>query len=134
MGHQQQEIEGPPLYNLSLETLSIDENHTLTSEAVEIILRSPTAQTLSYGQFFRVDAFTSANILRLARGCPKLVDLVWYLDGLTPLTDGNGQNVDDLTELLESRAKQSSEKTYFEIDVFEEFGPWKADSYHYSNT
>ena len=39
-----------------------------------------------------------------------------------------------LTELLESRAKQSSEKTYFEIDVFEEFGPWKADSYHYSNT
>ena len=56
------------------------------------------------------------------------------VDGLTPLTDGNGQNVDDLTELLESRAKQSSEKTYFEIDVFEEFGPWKADSYHYSNT
>ena len=67
-------------------------------------------------------------------GCPKLVDLIWYLDGLTPLTDGNGQNVDDLTELLESRAKQSSEKTYFEIDVFGEFGPWKADSYHYSNT
>ena len=56
------------------------------------------------------------------------------MDGLTPLTDGNGQNVDDLTELLESRAKQSSEKTYFEIDVFGEFGPWKADSYHYSNT
>ena len=53
---------------------------------------------------------------------------------LTPLADGNGQNVDDLTELLESRAKQSSEKTYFEIDVFGEFGPWKADSYHYSNT
>ena len=97
-------------------------------------LGSKTAQTLTDGLFYSIDAFTSANILRLARGCPKLVDLVWYLDGLTPLTDGNGQNVDDLTELLESRAKQSSEKTYFEIDVFEEFGPWKADSYHYSNT
>ena len=106
----------------------------LTPRVVDIILGSKTAQTLSDGQFYGVDAFTSANMLRLARGCPKLVDLVWFLDGLTPLTDGNGQNVDDLTELLESRAKQSSEKTYFEIDVFEEFGPWKADSYHYSNT
>ena len=63
--------------------------------------------------------------MRLARGCPKLVDLVWYLDGLTPLTDGNGQNVDELTELLESRAAQSSEETYYEIDVFEEHGPDK---------
>ena len=73
--------------------------------------------------FHCVDAFTSANILRLARGCPKLVDLVWFLDGLTPLTDGNGQNVDDLEELLESRAKQTTEDTYYEIDVFEEHGP-----------
>ena len=62
-------------------------------------------------------------MLRLARGCPKLVDLVWFLDGLTPLTDGNGQNVDDLEELLESRAKQTTEDTYYEIDVFEEHGP-----------
>jgi len=38
-------------------------------------------------------------------------------------TDGNGQNVDDLEELLKSRAKQSTEETYFEIDVFEEHGP-----------
>ena len=44
---------------------------------------------------------------------------------ITPLTDGNGQNVDELTELLESRAAQSSEDTYYEIDVFEEHGPDK---------
>ena len=69
--------------------------------------------------------------MRLARGCPKLVDLVWYLDGLTPLTDGNGQNVDDLEELLESRAKQSTEDTYFEIEVFKEYGPWKSDNWRY---
>ena len=72
-------------------------------------------------------------MLLFLTGCGLLGELA-DMDGLTPLTDGNGQNVDDLTELLESRAKQSSEKTYFEIDVFEEFGPWKADSYHYSNT
>ena len=95
----------------------------LTPRVVDIILGSKTAQTLSDGQFYGVDAFTSANMLRLARGCPKLVDLVWFLDGLTPLTDGNGQNVDDLEELLKSRAKQSTEDTYFEIDVFEEHGP-----------
>ena len=106
----------------------------LTPRVVDIILGSKTAQTLSDAHFYGVEAFTSANILRLARGCPKLVDLVWYLDGLTPLTDGNGSNVDDLEELLESRAKQITEDTYYEFDVFEEYGPWKADSHRYSNT
>ena len=96
-----------------------------------IAMGSKTAQTLTDGLFYGIDAFTSANILRLARGCPKLVDLVWYLDGLTPLTDGNGQDVDELAELLDSRAPR---KGMYEIEVFEEFGPWKADSYHYSNT
>ena len=101
--------------NLSLETLSIDENHTLTSEAIEIILRSPTAQTLSYGQFYNVDAFTSANVLRLVRGCPKLVDLLWHLSGLTGLADG--QNVDDLLALLKERGKGNPDQ-YVEVDVF----------------
>ena len=100
--------------NLSLETLSIDENHTLTSEAVEIILRSPTAQTLSYGQFFRVDAFTSANILRLVRGCPKLIDLLWHLDCDRHV---DGQNVDDLLALLKDRGKGNPDQ-YVEVDVF----------------
>ena len=99
--------------NLSLETLSIDENHTLTSEAVEIILRSPTAQTLSYGQFFRVDAFTSANILRLVRGCPKLVDLLWHLDCDRHV---DGQNVEDLLALLKDRGKGNPDQ-YVEVDV-----------------
>ena len=57
-----------------------------------------------------------------------------YVDGLSPLTDGAGQDVDDLTELLESRAAQSSEETYYEVDeVFDHFGPWKQDSYRYKN-
>ena len=73
---------------------------------------------------------TSANVLRLALGCPKLVDLVWYAS-LTPLADGNGENVDALEELLESRAKQSSKTTYVEIEVFEEFGPWKTGNWRH---
>ena len=103
----------------------------MTEGVIDIILASRTAQTLTDGHIYGVDAFTSTNMLRLARGCPKLVDLIWYLDGLTPLTDSNGQNVDDLEELLESRAKQSTEGTYYECDVFEEYGPWKADSHRY---
>ena len=99
--------------NLSLETLSIDENHTLTSEAIEIILRSPTAQTLSYGQFYKVDAFTSANILRLVRGCPKLIDLLWHLDCDRHV---DGQNVDDLLALLKDRGKGNPDQ-YVEVDV-----------------
>ena len=77
-----------------------------------------------------VEASTSANVLRLALGCPKLVDLVWYAS-LTPLADGNGENVDALEELLESRAKQSSKTTYVEIEVFEEFGPWKTGNWRH---
>ena len=54
-------------------------------------------------------------------------------DCLTPLADGNGENVDNLTELLESRAKQSNEPTYFEIEVFPTYGPWKRNSHRYAN-
>ena len=61
----------------------------------------------------------------------KLVDVVWFQRGLTPLTDGAGQDVDDLEELLESRCKQRSEETYYDIDVFQRFGPWRANNYRY---
>ena len=67
----------------------------------------------------------------IVRGCPKLTDLCWYARGLTPLTDGNGENVDDLEELLESRGEQISRNTYFEIEVFPTYGPWKRNSHQY---
>ena len=71
------------------------------------------------------------HVLRLARNCPKLASMCWYANGLTPLTDANGPNVDDLEELLESRGKQTDKLTYYEIEVFAEYGPWKRNSHHY---
>ena len=120
--------------NFALETIHVESNYVLTPRVVDIILGSKTAQILNDANFYGVDAFTSANILRLARGCPRLVDLCWHVDGLTPLTDGAGQDVDDLIELLESRAAQSSADAYYDVDdVFAKFGPWKPGSYHYKN-
>ena len=109
-------------------------NSTLTAGVVDIILESQAAQTLTELDLCAIDALTSAGVLRLVRGCTKVNDLYWYASSeslLTPLTDGNGQNVDDLYELLESRGKQSSEDTYVEIEVFPEYGPWKRGSYHF---
>ena len=117
--------------NLALERLMLDDNSTLTAGILDIILASQTAQTLFDVSLCHVEAITSANLLRLARGCPKLTTVYWYAYNLTPLTDGNGQNVDDLTELLESRAKQSTEDTHIEIEVFKEYGPWTPDNWRY---
>ena len=87
--------------NLALERLMLDDNSTLTAGIIDIILASQTAQTLFDVSLCHVEAITSANLLRLARGCPKLTTVYWYAYNLTPLTDGNGQNVEDLNELLE---------------------------------
>ena len=43
-------------------------------------------------------------------------------------------SIDDLTELLKSRAAERKGSSYYEVDeVFKDFGPWKANSYHYKN-
>ena len=109
--------------NLALENLSIDRNDTLTPDVVDIILRSPTAQTLSDAAFFRSQAVTSAGMLRLVRGCPRLWNLAWYVEGLTPLAvawpEGtqHGNNVDDLNALLKARGSGRA------INPFKKFGP-----------
>ena len=113
--------------NLALENLSIDRNDTLTPAVVDIILRSPTAQTLSEVAFFHSQAVTSAGILRLVRGCPRLRELAWYVEGLTPLAvawpEGtqHGKNVDDLNALLKERGRGHA--ITFSVDPFKRFGP-----------
>ena len=111
--------------NLKLESLQIDSNYTLTPEVADILLRSPTAATLTWAQFHNTIAFTSAGILRLARGCPRLAQLTWHVSGITPLADGidNGKNVDDLIALLKERCRGHADWT-FSVDPFTRFGPW----------
>ena len=112
----------PSLQELPTELfISIEDNSLLTPGIVDIILASGAAETLSDLHIMSVDAFTPANVLRLAHGCPKLVDLIWYGNGgLRPLADGNGQNVDDLIELLESRGKRKPGR---DIRLFTRLGP-----------
>ena len=110
---------------LKLEKLQIDSNRSrLTPAVVDIILRSPTAETLSWACFSNTYAFTSGGILRLARNCPRLAQIIWRVQGLWPLVDGNGKNVDDLTALLRERCRGHSD-WYFSVDPFRKFGPWK---------
>ena len=119
--------------NFTLENIQIDNNHTLTRAAVDLMLRTPTAETLSEAIFRDISAFTSAVILRLVRGCPRLADLNWReTDGLiSPLgydsLDGtlHGKNVEDLTELLKERCRGRADRSFY-IDPFKKFGPWKS--------
>ena len=105
--------------NLALERLMLDDNSTLTAGIIDIILASQTAQTLFDVSLCHVEAITSANLLRLARGCPNLVDLYWCVDGLTPLADG--QNVEDLMELLKGRGEGIADQ---EIEIETSFGSY----------
>ena len=110
--------------NLKLEALTIDWNDTLTPDVVDIILGSPTAETLSSASFHNTIAFSSAGILRLSRGCPRLAQLTWHVHGLRPIADGNGKNVDDLTALLKERCRGHADWAFW-VDPFRAFGPWK---------
>jgi len=113
--------------NFALEDLSIDDNSPLTPAVVDIILQSTTAQTLSEAAFFHNQAFTSAGILRLARGCPRLWRLSWYGTGLTPLGTAwpegtqHGKNVDDLNALFQERGR--GHPVTSSVDPFKKFGP-----------
>ena len=112
--------------NFALEDLSIDCNDTLTPSVVDIILRSPTAETLSSACFHSTSGFTSAGILRLVRGCPRLRKLWWYESGLTPLGTAwpegtqHGKNVDDLNALLKERGRGLAVTS--SVDPFKKFG------------
>ena len=113
--------------NLALENLSIDRNDTLTPDVVDIIVQSPTAETLSSACLHNTIGFTSAGILRLARGCPRLCKLWWYGSGLTPLGTAwpegtqHGKNVDDLNALLKERGRGLAVTS--SVDPFKKFGP-----------
>ena len=109
--------------NFALEALSIDDNSRLTPAVVDIIVQSPTAATLSRACFSNTIAFSSAGILRLARGCPRLAQLHWQVKGMTPLGTAwpegtqHGKNVDDLNAILKARGRGRA------VNPFKKFGP-----------
>jgi hypothetical protein len=119
--------------NFELENIQIENNHTLTRAAVDLLLRTPTAETLSGAIFRNTSAFTSAVILRLVRGCPRLAELNWREKDrlISPLDydslDGtlHGKNVEDLIELLKERCRGHAGRSFY-IDPFKKFGPWRS--------
>ena len=112
--------------NLSLEKLYLGHENcsTLTSAVVDMIMLSPTAQSLSEAYIMNLPAIAPVDVLRLARGCPRLTNLYWDLYPRLP-TVAHGRHVADLVELLESRCREvkSSERDFapdFEIHVLPE--------------
>lgn len=100
---------------LSLERLELTLMTNVTPEAVNIILRSPTAQTLRSFNNYETPILTSERILRLLRGCPRLKDFGWDTEErLSPIEDG--ANIDAINALLKSRGGE-------EFHPFRTFGP-----------
>ena len=103
---------------LSLERLEITLMESLTPAAVDIIVDSPTAQTLRYFNAYETPIITPATLLRLVRGCPLLNELEWSCsERLSPIEDG--PTIDAINELLKSRGGKE-----LDDDPFVEFGPY----------
>ena len=103
---------------LSLERLEITLMENLTPAAGDIILDSPTGQTLRYFNAYETPIITAATLLRLVRGCPLLNDVDWsWEERLSPIEDG--ANIDAINELLRSRGGKEEDQ----YRPFVEFGP-----------
>ena len=96
-------------HGLPLERLHLVSVENLTDRAIDIILESPCAQTLRYINLSYAPHFSSEDVLRLVRGCPRLADLDWETSEDEPLDrDIDGPNVDAVDALLMSRGGRAS--------------------------
>ena len=101
---------------LSLERLEITLMENLTPAVIDIIVDSPTGQTLRYFNAYDTPIITAATMLRLVRGCTLLNELEWSSsERLSPIEDG--PTIDAINELLKSRGGKELD------DPFVEFGP-----------
>ena len=96
-------------HGLPLERLHLVSVENLTDRAIDIILESPCAQTLRYINLSYAPHFSSEDVLRLVRGCPRLAYLDWETSEDEPLDrDIDGPNVDAVDALLMSRGGRAS--------------------------
>ena len=114
---------------LSLEKLYLGYENcsTLTAAVVDVILRSPTAQSLSFACIMDLPAIAPGDVLRLARGCPRLTALDYSLDPVDsddelPPLDKNlsvadQSHIGDLYALLDSRCREANIPPRFQIKL-----------------
>jgi hypothetical protein len=101
--------------SLSLERLEITLMQNLTPAAIDIIVDSPSGQTLRYFNDYETPIITAATLLRLVRGCPLLNELEWsWNERPSPIEDG--ATIDAINELLRRRGGK-------DLDPFVEYGP-----------
>ena len=94
---------------LRLEHLELTCVQNLTNRAINIILESPCAETLRSIEICHAHQFSSEDVLRLVRGCPRLADLEWETSEEHPLDhDVDGPNVDAIDAILTSRGGRTS--------------------------
>ena len=102
-------------HGLRLERLELVYTQNLTDRAIDIILESPCAQTLRTTFLSYPPLFSSARVLRLVRGCPRLTDPEWEPGDEHPLSRAaDGANVEAMNALLESRGGRRFE---YDLDV-----------------
>ena len=99
----------------------------MTSAVVDIILRSPTAQSLSGACIMDLPAIAPGDVLRLARGCPRLTALDYSLDpvdsddepdeGASGLSVADQSHIGALFDLLDSRCREANIPPRFQIKL-----------------
>ena len=118
---------------LALERMRLDSEEALcvclSSAIIEIILQSRSAQTLTFLAAIDIPHFTSAAMLRLMRGCPRLSHLEWHgphgMNCMSAMEDGG--NVDEIIALMKARGGGFA--LYGAEDcLFPHYGPWKQDA------
>ena len=101
----------------------------MTSAVVDIILRSPTAQSLSFACIMDLPAIAPGDVLRLARGCPRLTSLDYSLDPVdsddepgsrltdSGLSEADQSHIAELFDLLDSRCREANIPPRFQIKL-----------------
>ena len=112
---------------LSLERLEVEWQASVTKGLVDAILGSRTAYTLQvlhvancasgHNEETIASALTASDLLRLARGCPKLRDIYWEADhDARPHAKLLRADCEPLTELLLSRGAEVTVSPWFGWD------------------